>query len=358
MPDITNILSLPLIQPSQAQKHITHNEAIATLDVLVQMGVVAYDLTVPPVAPTYGDAYIVATGGSAEWAGHDGEIAAFINGVWLFYAPRAGWRAYVTGRDILVVYDGTDWAEVGHEEVQNLTLLGVGTAADATNPFAAKVNNALWTAATVAEGGNGDLNQTLNKETTGDDVGLVLQSGYSTRALIGLYGSDGLRISVSPDGSTFNDAVVVDQATGRVGLPNLVRFKAVTNFDNFGAQDTWTKLQINVADYNAQGAFDAATNLFTAPVDGTYMLGATLQFKIDATTSARMSGRLVVNGAGVINGSHGEMAGGHNSGTTAVWLQTLVELSAGDTVELQGHFRLASGYFASTQTSFWGYQVG
>ena len=35
-------------------------------------------------------------------------------------------------------------------------LLGVGTTADATNPFSAKLNNALWVAKTVAEGGDGN----------------------------------------------------------------------------------------------------------------------------------------------------------------------------------------------------------
>jgi len=33
-----------------------------------------------------------------------------------------------------------------------------------------------------------------------------------------------------------------------------------------------------------------------APVDGTYLFGATLLYKVNASTSARMSGRLVLNG--------------------------------------------------------------
>ena len=31
---------------------------------------------------------------------------------------------------------------------------------------------------------------------------------------------------------------------------------------------------------------------------------------------------------------------------------------AGDTVELQGYFRVADGYFAADHTSFWGCKVG
>jgi hypothetical protein len=33
-------------------------------------------------------------------------------------------------------------------------------------------------------------------------------------------------------------------------------------------------------------------------------------------------------------------------------------LTAGDTVELQGYFRVADGYFAADHTSFWGCKVG
>lgn len=43
---------------------------------------------------------------------------------------------------------------------------------------------------------------------------------------------------------------------------------------------------------------------------------------------------------------------------TAIWLQTMVPLTAGDTVELQGYFRVADGYFAADHTSFWGCKIG
>ncbi|MEV8466646.1 hypothetical protein AB0T83_07625 [Fluviibacterium sp. DFM31] len=33
-------------------------------------------------------------------------------------------------------------------------------------------------------------------------------------------------------------------------------------------------------------------------------------------------------------------------------------LTAGDTVELQGHFRVADGYFAADHTSFWDAKIG
>ncbi len=61
-------------------------------------------------------------------------------------------------------------------------------------------NAALWTAKTVAEGGTDDLFYSMDKEVTGDDLGLTLQTAYVTTALI--VGSDRFRLAVSADGST------------------------------------------------------------------------------------------------------------------------------------------------------------
>jgi hypothetical protein len=242
--------------------------------------------------------------------------------------------------------------------LQGLTRLGLGTTADAANPFSARVNGALWTALTAPEGGSGDLRLTHNKETAAGVLSFLLQSGFSGRAELGLLGSDDLTLKVSPDGTAWLDALTVDRATGIIDQPRLPRFKAYTNYDNYVALTTWTKIGINAVESNAQGAFDPATNLFTAPVAGTYLFGASLLYKVNASTSARMRGRLVLNGTTEIRGSFGEISTTHVSLATALWLQTMVPLAAGDTVELQGYFRVADGYFAADHTSFWGAKFG
>ncbi len=325
MSDTTTHLLLPYILAAQAQKHVTHNEALKLLDGLVQLSVLDRDLTTPPDSPTDGDRYIVGAGAEDE--------------------------------AVLQVYDGSGWVGTTPSELQNMAQLGLGTAADAANPFSAKLNAALWTAKTVAEGGTGDLFYTMNKEAAGDDLGLTLQTGFVTKALVGLFGSDKFRLAVSVDGSTFFDGFSVDNATGIVDQPRLPRFKAYTNYDNYVGVGAWTKIAINNTDYNDQGAFDAANNRFVAPADGTYQFGATLLYKVNSSTSARMRGRLVLNGATEIRGSYGEASGAHVSGATALWLQTMVPLTAGDTVELQGYFRVADGYFAADHTSLWGCKV-
>jgi hypothetical protein len=358
MSDATTHLLLPYILAAQAQKHVTHNEALRLLDGLVQLSVLDRDLTAPPGSPTDGDRYIVGSGATAAWAGWDLNVALWTDGAWLRLPPRTGWRAWVEDEGLLLVYDGSVWVGTTPGELQNMALLGIGTTADAANPFSAKLNAALWTARTIAEGGTGDLFYTMNKEAAARDLGLTLQTAYVTKALMGLFGSDRFRLAVSADGSTFFDGLIVDNATGIVDQPRLPRFKGYTNYDNYVAVDTWTKIGINNTDYNDQSAFDAGNNRFVAPVAGTYLFGATLLYKVNSSTTARMRGRLVLNGSTEIRGSFGEISGAHASEATALWLQTMAPLEQGDTVELQGAFRMADGYFAADHTSFWGVKVG
>ena len=351
-------LTLPFIQPAQAQKHVTHNEAVRALDMLVQLSFEDDAQTAPPAAPSEGECYVVPPNGTGAWSGQDSVIAAYLDGAWQFHTPRAGWRGYVLARSAMVVFDGAAWQEISPSQLQSASLFGLGMQADASSPFATKLNAALWSALYSADGGTGSLIQTLNRETSAADVGLILQDGFETRALIGLFGDDRLRFSVTPDGAAFNDALGMDTGTGIVDQPKLPRFKAHTNYDNYIGVGAWTKLGINTAAYNDQACFDAGSNLFTAPVDGTYLLGASLMYKTNGNAGARLQGRLVLNSASAISGTTSEISGTHNSETTTLPLQTLTPLSAGDKVELQGNFRAFDGYAAADETCFWGCKVG
>lgn len=56
MSEITDIPGLPLILPAQAQKHVTHKEALLALDAIVQLAVPGRNRTAPPetVCPARG----------------------------------------------------------------------------------------------------------------------------------------------------------------------------------------------------------------------------------------------------------------------------------------------------------------
>jgi len=123
-------------------------------------------------------------------------------------------------------------------------LLGVAKERDELDDVL-KARGTLWTALYAGDGGTGNLMTTLNKEAASDDLGLVLQSGFVTKALIGLFGTDRLRFAVSANGADFFDGFILDPATGIPDLPNLPRFKGYTNYDNYVGVGAWTTIGIN-----------------------------------------------------------------------------------------------------------------
>lgn len=216
-------LKLPYILPSQAQKHVTHNEALRALDALVQLSVVGRDTAVPPGEPREGERHIVSGQPQEGWSGHAHEIAVFQDGGWTFYAPLPGWVAFVLAENLLAVFDGAQWVPFSSgETVEAGDKLGVNTEADDTNRLAVKSDAVLFSHDDVTPG-TGDIHTTLNKAAAGRDAGLVFQTGWSTRALSGLLGDDDWKVKVSPDGHAFFDGIVVDKDDGTAKFPSGVR---------------------------------------------------------------------------------------------------------------------------------------
>jgi len=102
-------LGLPLLQPAQAQKHVTVNEALARLDGLTHLTLVSVSVTVPPGGGDDGISYGVPIGAVNEWSGNIGDIAIRSNGGWVFVSPQPGWRAWIADDGKSAIYDGTDW---------------------------------------------------------------------------------------------------------------------------------------------------------------------------------------------------------------------------------------------------------
>ncbi|WP_397544472.1 DUF2793 domain-containing protein, partial [Roseovarius salis] len=212
MSDATTNLQLPYILAAQAQKHVSHNEALRLLDGLVQLAVRDRDLTAPPASPADGDRYIVASGATGDWSGWDLNVALWSDGVWQRLAPRVGWRAWVADEDLLLVWDGVAWSSVVPDELQNLSLLGVNGSADANNRLLVQSPGSLLN----HEGAGHQLK--VNKAAAGDTASLLFQTGFSGRAEMGTAGNDDWSIKVSPDGSVWHEAVVVDRGNGFVGV--------------------------------------------------------------------------------------------------------------------------------------------
>lgn len=207
--------TLPYIAASQAQKHVTHNDALRMLDTLVQLTVLQDDLASPPAAPQNGDSYILPAAASGEWAGQDQAIAVYEENAWTYYTPKAGWCVWVEDLNSAQVFNGTEWvSQFATFEFQNIDQIGINTTADVTNRLAVSSDATLLTHA-----GSGHQMK-INKAGTTDTASMLFQTAWSGRAEMGTVGGDNFSIKVSDDGSAFQDGLVIDQATGAVSFPS------------------------------------------------------------------------------------------------------------------------------------------
>ena len=363
MSDITTHLLLPYILASQAQKHVTHNEALRLLDAMIQLSVLDRTRTAPPVSPTDGDRHIVASGATGLWVGWDLNVAFWVDGVWMRLVPRPGWLAWIADEAAFVVWNGTAWGAVGEpvdvsdaifslvnnadptkRAIFSLSGITTGTTRTFTLPntsselailagtqtfsgnktfsgtltasgtvtvsaASASIGTATTTAtygvgtgatttgvtktlnlgtggasgsttvvnigsATAGAGGTTVVNTptvtfanvvtqvgmpqanltaqllglggatadsynrisvntpallfnnagagieaTVNKAAAGNDAAFAFKTGFSARALIGLLGGDDFSVKVSPNGSSFFEALKIDRSNGQVELP-------------------------------------------------------------------------------------------------------------------------------------------
>lgn len=216
-PLATTHLGLPYLSAAQAQKHVTHNEALRSLDALVQIAVLDTSETDPPATPTEGDRYIVAASGTGGWSGHDGALAAYIDGAWAFFTPVDGWLAFDLTSEALLVFHDDAWTPVS-SFLGSIDQLGVNTTADATNRLAVHSNAVLFTGITAGEAGTGDVRFTVNKEADADTASLLFQSGFSGRAEVGLVGDTDFVFKVSANGADWVEAIRIDKDSGLASI--------------------------------------------------------------------------------------------------------------------------------------------
>lgn len=123
MAENTPRFGLPYILPGQAQKEITHNEALATLDACVSASVVAVGLNPPPPAPLPGEAWIVGPSPTGDWAGKANMLASFSEGGWRFLAPLPGMMVWSQSNAVHATWNGSSWS-LGAFPVSGLIVQG------------------------------------------------------------------------------------------------------------------------------------------------------------------------------------------------------------------------------------------
>lgn len=231
MPDISARLALPMLLPAQAQKHVTHNEALTVLDSLVQLVLEAVGTETPPASPTAGQTWALGAVPVGDWTGAAGQLATFQNGGWLMLTPQEGWRGWDKETGEFRVYDGTSWVSVAtgggaSPTYQNLPGVGIGASWDATNRLVVSGDATL-----LNNAGTGHQIK-VNKATATDTASLLFQTGFSGRAEMGTSGSDDFSIKVSADGSSFTSGLTLKGGSG------IAEVQAVSGAGQFIADDT------------------------------------------------------------------------------------------------------------------------
>lgn len=112
MAEETTRHGLPLLQAGQAQKEVTHNEALVKLDLLTHLAVESLRAA-PPPSPAAGQCWLVDAGATDAWAGRDGSVACWTEGGWRFLSPRPGMVAWQQAEGGFAWFDGASWRTDG-----------------------------------------------------------------------------------------------------------------------------------------------------------------------------------------------------------------------------------------------------
>jgi hypothetical protein len=275
MPSQTSRLALPLIAAAQAQKHITHNEAIVLLDDAIHPAVLDAHRTAPPTSPAEGDRHLIKPTATGSWSGHDGEIAIFDQAAWRFLGLPIGSLLLVHDDRRLLCKTSTGWLAISQPQVDRM---GVNATADATNRLTVSAISTLFNHAGTHH------RVTVNKAGATDTASLVFQTGYSGRAEIGTTGNDHLRFRVSADGATWKTALSIDPATGHIGIDTL---SPTTRLDVAGP--------MRIGQYTVAGMPSAASSGAGALIHVSNEVGGAVIAFSDGTSWRRVTDRAVVS---------------------------------------------------------------
>ncbi len=313
MSDVSPILSLPLIQPAQAQKHVTHNEALRLLDLLVQGVVLTRGGDVPPAGPAEGERHLVGTAPTGAWAGQANKLAFYENGLWQFLTPKAGWSFHVLAEDVTVTLVDGDWTgpTMGSPE---FGAIGINTPIDPGNPLSVSAGSTLLT----HDGAGHQLK--INKAAAADTASLLFQTGFSGRAEMGTVGDDNFAVKVSGDGTAFLPALTAAAATGYVSLPQGVLASGFALRDPADASKS--------AAFDLSGLTSGTARTLTVPdASGTLALLSGTQSFSGTTT---FSGGITVSAAAATLGSATGTANyGVGTGATTSGHTKTVDLGTG-----------------------------
>lgn len=218
MSETTAHLALPFLMAAQAQKHITHNEALRMLDAMVQLSVTTRALAAPPEIPVEGARYIVASGASGVWSGWDGNIACWLDGAWMRFPPKPGWLAWVGDEAQVLIWTGTTWGPL---------VDGMGFIARGPSVAVAQGGNGATTGTAVIEETLAGLTGASRDSTvTIPDRAIVL--GVSSRTVTAITGATSYDCGIAGEAQKFGGSLGIAAGSTNRGVIGPQAFYADT----------------------------------------------------------------------------------------------------------------------------------
>lgn len=122
--EMTARLGLPLLATGQAEKELTHNEALALVDLVLGAGIKGIGTNAPPPDPAVGEAWIVGGAPTGAWAGRAGSVAGWTGGGWRFMAPFEGLSVWIVAEKLHARFTGEAWT-IGEVRASRVLVDGV-----------------------------------------------------------------------------------------------------------------------------------------------------------------------------------------------------------------------------------------
>jgi hypothetical protein len=104
---LSPIAGFTRVEVDQASGEANVNEMGNRIETIAALKILDRDLATPPGSPSEGDAYIVASSPTGDWAGWEGKIAVYYNG-WIKIDPWGGM--------VMFVHDEKTWYAYSSQE--------------------------------------------------------------------------------------------------------------------------------------------------------------------------------------------------------------------------------------------------
>ncbi len=138
-------------------------------------------------------------------------------------------------------------ASLASKNLDSIARLGIGTT-DTGNVLSVSGATSLFS------NSSGGVQVTLSKNGSGDTASFLFGANFSNRAEFGLCGDDNFTVKVSPDGSAWNSAIVIDKTTAAVSISKSLKVAVVTYANLPASPSEGEEINVSDATVNTWGA--------------------------------------------------------------------------------------------------------